>query len=72
MDNIYWTTEDPHFCNNETMIDYLNNVNLLDITLVDGTYAEGVNTEGERFEIHVGGDGDSYHHKASFKKINVY
>ena len=70
MDNIYWTTEEPHFDNSATMMDYLEYINMLDIVMVDGTYAEGVNCKGEKYEIHASGNGDSYSHMVSFKIIN--
>ena len=70
MDNIYWKTDEHHHDNNETMSDYLENINMLDITLVDGTYAEGVNGKGEKYEIHASGNGDHYNHMISFKLIN--
>jgi len=69
MDNIYWHTEEPHSNNSETMQDYLEEINMLDITLVDGTYAEGTNAQGQRFEIHASGDGDFNNHKIEFKLI---
>ena len=70
MDNIYWSTDEPHADNSETMCDYLENINMLDITMVDGTYAEGVNCIGEKYEVHAGGNGDHYNHMVSFKLIN--
>ena len=69
MDNIYWHTEEPHHDNLETMQDYLSVLNMLDIDLVDGTYAEGTNAQGQRFEIHASGDGDFNNHKIEFKEI---
>ena len=70
MKAIYWKTDEPHADNMETMSDYLENTTMLDITLVDGTYAEGVNCKGEKYEIHASGDGDFNHHKIEFKRIN--
>ena len=70
MEPIYWKTEEPHYNNEATMQDYLENGNMLDITLVDGTYAEGVNCDGEKYEIHAGGNGDSFNHVITFKRIN--
>lgn len=70
MDTIHWKTEQPHANNSETMDDYLENINMLDITLVDGSYAEGVNAAGERFEIHACGDGDFHHHMVKFHPLN--
>lgn len=71
METIYWETEEPHNNNSETMHDYIENINMLDIALVDGTYAEGTNCKGDRFEIHASGDGDFNHHKVEFKLINI-
>lgn len=70
MDNIYWSTEEALSTCADSMGDYLENVNMLDIKLVDGSYAEGVNAKGERFEIHVGGNGNFNDHMASFVLIN--
>ena len=69
MDNIYWQTEESHATNNDTMCDYLENINMLDIKTVDGTYAEGRNAAGELYEIHASGNGDSFNHKIEFKLI---
>lgn len=69
MEAIYWNTEEAHPDNNATMCDYLDNVNMLDITFVDGAYAEGTNCKGEKYEIHVSGNGDCFNHKAEFKLI---
>lgn len=69
METIYWTTEEPHADNFETMWDYLENINMLDIAFVDGTYAEGINCSGQKFEIHVSGDGDFFNHKVKFKEV---
>ncbi len=70
MDNIYWETEDSHHDNSETMQDYIETINMLDIAFVDGTYAEGTNAQGQRFEIHASGNGDFNHHKITFTLIN--
>lgn len=70
MESIYWKTEEPHANNSETMCDYLENINMLDIIMVDCTYAEGVNAQGEKYEIHASGNGDFCNHKVSFKRIN--
>ena len=70
MESVYWQTEEAHADNSTTMSDYLDNINMLDIVLVDGTYAEGVNSMGKKYEIHASGNGDSYNHRVSFKLIN--
>ena len=69
METIYWTTEEPLSTNSFVMNDYLVNINMLDIIIVDGTYAEGVNAQGQKYEIHASGDGDFYSHKIEFKAI---
>ena len=69
MKTYYWKTEEYHADNNATMQDYLDNVNMLDITMVDGTYAEGVNSKGDKYALHASGDGDSYNHKIEFELI---
>jgi hypothetical protein len=69
MESFTWNTEEAHSNNSTTMCDYLDNHNMLDITLIDGTYAEGVNAKGDKYEIHAGGDGDSFNHRVTFKLI---
>lgn len=69
MDDIYWHTDEPHSDNSETMSYYLEHMNMLDIVYVHGTYAEGVNAMGEKYEIHASGDGDFNNHKITFKEI---
>lgn len=70
MNPINWNTPEPHADNSETMQDYLENINMLDITHVDDSYAEGVNCKGEKFGIHAGGNGDSYSHLVTFELIS--
>jgi len=70
MKPIYWETEESHADNVETMCDFLENINMLDIDFVGGTYAEGVNAQGQRFGIHASGDGDFNHHKIEFVLLN--
>jgi hypothetical protein len=70
METIYWSTEEELNDNSFVMDDYLENINLLNITLVDGTYAEGVNAQGKKFEIHASGNGDFFSHKIEFFEIN--
>jgi len=69
METYYWTTEEPHKDNNETMQAYIIETNMLDIIMVDGTYAEGVNCKGERFGMHASGDGDAFNHKIEFELL---
>ena len=70
MEDITWSTDEYHHNNSITMSDYIDNFNMLDIDFVDGTYAEGSNASGDRYEIHASGDGDSFNHRISFVKIN--
>ena len=70
MDTYYWNTEEPHMDNSETMRDYLDTINMLDITMIDGTYAEGVNAKGEKFALHASGNGDSFNHKIEFERLD--
>jgi|TARA_Y100000310_G_scaffold294507_1_gene325023 hypothetical protein len=70
METIYWETEEELNENSFVMADYLENINMLDIVFLDGTYAEGVNCNGEKFEIHASGNGDFFNHKIEFVKIN--
>ena len=39
METIYWSTEEPHANNSETMQNYLENINMLDIKMVDEGYS---------------------------------
>jgi len=69
--NYYWTTEQPHGNNTATMCDFIENHNSwLHIDVVDGSYAEGVDTSGARWEIHAGGNGNFNDHVVRFKLIN--
>lgn len=70
METIYWETEEELSDNSFVMTDYLENINMLDIVFLDGTYAEGVNCNGEKFQIHASGNGDFFNHKIEFVKIN--
>lgn len=72
MDNIYWNTDEPHRDNNETLCDFLENEcpEWLDVYLVDGAYAEGIDRNKDKWEIHASGNGDFHNHMVSFKIIN--
>lgn len=52
METYYWATEHYHPDNSFTMQEYLDEVNMLDIVFLDGTYAEGVNAKGEKYALH--------------------
>jgi hypothetical protein len=69
--NYYWSTDDSHSDNQETMADYLENHMPDDwkIEMEDGTYAEIATVDGERYEVHASGNGDSNNHKIEFKLI---
>lgn len=69
MKAVKWETDDPHADNTETMCDYIENHNMLDITMVDGAYAEEVNSQGQKYAIHASGDGDFCNHKVEFELI---
>ena len=71
METIYWTTEYYHADNITTMCEYLEEINMLDITFVDGTYAEGKNAKGEKYAIHASGNGDSFNHKIEFELLDA-
>jgi len=66
---ICWQTDEPHSDNTITMSEYINDMTLLDITLIDGTYAEGVDCKGQRYGIHASGDGDFCNHKIEFELL---
>lgn len=65
----YWSTDEPLQTTSDTMSDYLEHVNMLDITLVDGSYAEGVSAAGLKYGIHASGNGDCFNHKVEFELI---
>jgi len=67
MHTVYFETEEPLSENSFVMGYYIDFINTrLDIYLVDGTYAEGVDNTGSTYEIHASGDGDFTHHKIEF------
>lgn len=69
METYYWTTEEPHPNNSHTMCEYLDIFNMLDITMADGSYAEGVNAQGQKFGLRASGNGDFYNHKIEFEEL---
>jgi hypothetical protein len=69
IDTIYFETEEPLNENSFVMDYYLDHINMLDVTFVDGTYAEGVNSLGKRYGIHAGGNGDDLNHKIEFEEL---
>ena len=71
MNTVYWSTEEYHADNSETMSDFLDNINMLDIHMIDGSYAEGSNGRGELYAIHVSGHGSFYDHKAEFTLLEA-
>lgn len=72
MKNYYWKTEDPHFCNNQTMSDWIDNhmPNSWDIDLIDGTVAFVTDENDQDWQVHASGNGDSYRHMVEFVKDN--
>ena len=62
MKAIFWSTEEELNDNTFVMGYYLEHINMLDIAIVDGTYAEGVNAQSEKYAIHASGDGDFFIH----------
>lgn len=69
MEDYTWETFYPHVNNEETMREYIDEHTILDIVHVDGTYAEGVNTKGEKYAIHASGNGDFHHHRIRFELL---
>ena len=72
MKTYYWTTEQPHTCNTHTMCQYLEEINTLEIIDQDGTYAEVVDDEGQKWGLHASGNGDFFSHKIEFEKIESF
>jgi len=70
MENYYWDTEAPHANNQTTMCDWIDNHNSsLEITFVDGTYAEGIDVNGTKWGIHARGSGGFNLHCVEFVEI---
>lgn len=71
MNTYYWTTDEYHSDNSITMLDYLNNH--IDeeskVLMVDATYAEIVDKEGNKYAVHASGNGDSFNHKIEFEEL---
>jgi len=71
METYYWNTEEPHANNQTTMCDFIDNHNtFLEITFVGGTYAEGVDVSGQKWEIHASGNSDFNNHKVEFVELS--
>ena len=69
METYYWTTEQAHANNTETMSEYLDEINMLDLIMVDGSYAEGKNSKSETYAMRASGDGDFNKHKVEFELL---
>jgi len=69
METFTWNTDYPHFDNQQTMQEYLYQYCELDITLVDGSYAEGFDSQKNLWAIHASGNGDSLYHKIEFEAL---
>ena len=69
METFIWTTKYAHNDNEQTMQEYLYEYCDLDITLTDGTYAEGFDLEGNLWAIRASGNGDSFNHKIEFEEL---
>jgi hypothetical protein len=71
VDNYYWTTEQPHGNNATTMCDFIENHNSwLQISFVDGSYAEGTDSNDALWAIHAGGNGNFNDHFVRFEMLN--
>jgi len=71
----YWSTEESHYDNNETMCDFLNNELTDDyvVTYEDGTYSEIKEVDvGHCWEVHASGDGDFFNHKVQFVPMGIF
>jgi len=71
MNTYYWTTDEYHSDNSITMLDYLNNHmdEEYEILIVDTTYAEIVDQEGNKYAVRSSGNGDSFNHKIEFERL---
>jgi hypothetical protein len=77
MNDYIFSTTEPMSTNSDTMMYFLNTDEHFyarfdsgaQIILDDGSYVEVENGDGEKYEVHAGGDGDFYNHRITFKKI---
>lgn len=68
--SFYWETDYLHHTDTNTMYDFLAN-HLPDgayIHVHDGSYAE-VEYDGRYYELHAGGNGDSFNHFIRWKQL---
>lgn len=71
MENYYWHTDESHANNQTTIGDWIANHNTeLEVAFVEGAYAEGVDANGGKWEIHARGDGDFNNHCIEFVALN--
>jgi hypothetical protein len=70
--NYYWSTERYHHDNGETLRDYMENEMSpsWEVLEVDETRATIVDDMGDTYDIHAGGNGDSYNHMIRFELID--
>lgn len=72
VESIYFDTEHALPNNSCVMGYFIDHINTaINIYLVDGTYAEGEDSEGNTFEIHAGGNGDFFSHRIDFELISA-
>lgn len=64
-----WSTDYAHVDNEQTMQEYLHEHCMLNITYVDGTYAEGYNQIGDTYAIRAMGNGDFCNHRIEFELL---
>lgn len=71
MDDFIWETEEAHPNNTYTMCDYIENhmPNDCEIVYVDGSYAEIIDSKGQKYAVHAGGNGDFNNHIVRFDII---
>jgi len=72
METFYWSTENYHCDNNETMNDYLENHLPEDFSVIsnEGTYAIiQAPMNGIFYGVHASGNGDFNNHKVEFEII---
>ena len=69
METFIWNTEYAHNDNEQTMQEYLHEYCELDITLIDGTYAEGMDKQGSLWAIRASGNGDFCNHRIEFEAL---
>ncbi|WP_372483303.1 hypothetical protein AB9J70_06305 [Elizabethkingia anophelis] len=77
MEDYIFSTIESLPTNNDVMSEFLENENHFysifdkdsEIVIIDGTYAEVINSDGCRYAVHAGGNGDFFNHRIRFELL---